>query len=75
SIGDLASVLLFASIGSWAAIKFVTMWPVNQPPLPFKWPLLIRDGIVIVIGCFLYAALWVWHGELFGVGLGNAYAF
>ena len=71
--GDLASVILFASIGLWAAIKFISLWKVKKPATPFTWDLLLRDVLVIVIGCFLYGAIWMWHGNLFGVGLGDLY--
>lgn len=73
SNGDLASVVLFASIGIWAAIKFFSLWSVNKPTVPLSFNLILRDVLVVVIGCFLYAAVWAWHGELFGVGLGDMY--
>ncbi len=73
SNGDLASVVLFASFGTWSVIKFFSLWSVNKPKQAFSISLVLRDVLVITIGCFLYAALWAWHGELFGVGLGNFY--
>lgn len=68
--GDLASVLLFASFGLWAGLKFVTLRKVNASTDELELSWLMRDFIAVIVGLVLYYLVYVYHGVLFGVGLG-----
>lgn len=67
--GDLASTLLFGSFSLWAAIKFVTL---HKQPRPPKMPRIGWDLLGLVIALVAYGLIFVYHGELFGVGLAIA---
>jgi uncharacterized membrane protein len=65
--GDLASVILFGSIGIWAVIKFLSLLkvkPVSQKSGSLTW-----DVIAVVLGFCIYGTVLVYHGQLFGIGL------
>lgn len=64
--GDLASMLLFGGFALWSAIKFFSL---HNQPRPPKSPRLAWDLLVILIGLFLYGLIFIYHGQLFGVGL------
>lgn len=61
--GDLASVLLFASLGFWATLKALTL-PRANAVAANRW-----DPASLGIGLVAYALLVIFHGSLFGVGL------
>ena len=66
--GDLASMLLFGSFALWSAVKIFSLW--EPPDLgQFRKPMLVRDFLYLVTGSLLYFAVFVFHGDLFGVGL------
>lgn len=68
SNGDLASVILFGTFCLWAGFKFVARSlaePVNAGQASLLW-----DAIALVFGLALYALVSIYHGQLFGVGLG-----
>ena len=66
--GDLASILLFASLGVWSAIKLITLRQNNADLKPeLKW--LRHDLIAVIFGTTIYITIYVNHGYLFGVGL------
>jgi uncharacterized membrane protein len=65
--GDLASVLLFGSIGLWAIIKFFSLLKVK--PLAAKTASFTWDVVAIFLGFCLYGLVLVYHGQLFGIGL------
>ncbi len=67
SNGDLASMLLFGSFTLWSGFKFVAMG-MRQGPAQGQASIL-WDGIALVAGLILYAAVAIFHGQLFGVGL------
>jgi len=64
--GDLASLLLFGSLGLWSAVKVFTLrHQARQPRNPhIGW-----DLIALVVGLVLYGLVFTFHGQLFGVGL------
>ncbi len=64
--GDLASMLLFGSFAFWAGLKFFTL---RKEPRPPKSPKLVWDFLVLVLGLALYALIFTYHGQLFGVGI------
>lgn len=68
--GDLASLLLFASFTLWAGLKFITLRKVNESTKEPELSWLVRDFIAVFIGLILYYLIYVYHGVLFGVGLG-----
>jgi len=68
--GDLASLLLFASFALWAVLKFVTLRKVNKSTKEPDMTWLVRDLIAVIFGSILYYVVFVYHGALFGVGLG-----
>ncbi len=66
--GDLASMLLFGSFALWSAVKIFSLW---EPPdfRDFRKSMLVQDFLYLATGSLLYFAVFVFHGELFGVGL------
>ena len=67
SNGDLASMLLFGGFTLWGLIKLISLGLVIAPdskPASLLW-----DFISIIGGLSMYAALSIYHGQLFGVGL------
>ena len=67
SNGDLASMLLFGGFTLWGLIKFISLGLTITPdskPASLLW-----DIISIIGGLSMYAALSIYHGQLFGVGL------
>ena len=68
--GDLASMLLFGSFTLWSGFKFVAMG-IRQGPILENGSLL-WDAIAFIVGLVLYAAVALFHGQLFGVGLSFA---
>lgn len=66
SNGDLASILLFGSFGTYAVIDIISVNRRSAAETPARQPL-SRDVLAIVIG---FAAFWVvryFHAALFGV--------
>lgn len=70
SNGDLASVLLFGSFAIWSGIKIISLYSVAD--VDSKSPSFVWDIISLLFGLALYAVLGLYHGELFGVGIGIA---
>lgn len=68
--GDLASMLLFGSFALWSAIKLFSMRGVVD--VDSKSPSFVWDIISILAGLVLYTVIGLYHGELFGVGIGLA---
>ncbi len=67
SNGDLASMLLFGSFAAWGSFKFVALGLTKGPvsgSASILW-----DIVAVIGGLILYAAISIYHGELFGVGL------
>jgi len=64
SNGDLASILLFGSLGCWSVIKIVTLGPRKNAAPALQW-----DAAAILLGMIAYGALLVFHGPLFGFAL------
>jgi uncharacterized membrane protein len=64
--GDLASLLLFASFALWSMVKIFTLR--HQARQPRK-PSIVWDLIALVTGVVLYLLIFIFHGQLFGVGL------
>jgi uncharacterized membrane protein len=66
--GDLGSILLFGSFLAWAVFAFATARrrkDVVPPRAPEGW---LNDGIVVVLGIAIYAALGFWfHPYVIGV--------
>ena len=64
--GDLASLLLFGSIGVWAVFDLISVKKRDagapRPKLP-----LYRDALVLVLGLVAYALVAKFHYPLFGV--------
>jgi uncharacterized membrane protein len=67
--GDLASMLLFGSFALWAGLKFFTL---RKEPRPPKSPKFVWDVLVLVSGLLLYGLIFIFHGQLFGVGISVA---
>jgi len=67
SNGDLASMLLFGSFTAWSAYKFVALG-LSKGPVSGS-PSILWDIVAVIGGLILYAAISLYHGELFGVGL------
>jgi len=70
SNGDRASVLLFGGFTAWAGFKFVSMY--SRSAAAGKEPRLVWDLTAVALGCFLYLLLFIFHGQLFGIGLNIA---
>ena len=68
--GDLASLLLFGSIGAWAGVKFITMTLAGSGPA--VKPSLVWDAVTVTAGFIGYGLVTVYHGQLFGIGLNFA---
>ncbi len=66
--GDLASMLLFGSFAFWGAIKYLSLFRGTRLP-PFRNRMLVWDAIGCTLGSVLYVSVFVFHGDLFGVGL------
>lgn len=66
--GDLASMLLFGGFTLWGAVKFVTLWGRTAVPV-YKFRIVVWDIVGVVLGTAIYWAVFVFHGDLFGVGL------
>lgn len=64
--GDLASLLLFGSFSLWSFWKLVSL---HHQPRPPKQPRFAWDIIALVTGLVLYGLIFIYHGQLFGVGL------
>ncbi|MEX0964555.1 MAG: NnrU family protein [Pseudohongiellaceae bacterium] len=71
SNGDLASILLFGSFGLWSLIKIFSLRKVVD--VHSRSPSVIWDIISLLGGLALYAIIGLYHGQLFGVGIGLAY--
>jgi uncharacterized membrane protein len=66
--GDLASVLLFGSFVLWSLIKVISLVKANQrPPTNAS---IIWDVTAVIVGFLVYAIVLIYHGQLFGIGLG-----
>lgn len=67
--GDLASLMLFGGFLLFAAFD---LWSVNRrvtaPALTSKPPVWL-DAVAVILGIGVYAALLLWHGQLFGMPL------
>lgn len=61
--GDVTSLLLFASLGLWAGIKFSLL------PHATRSGAGVWDAIAVIGGLSGYALLFLFHGQLFGAGL------
>jgi uncharacterized membrane protein len=77
SNGDLASMLLFGGFSLWAGLKFVSRG-VSAAPATREistWRQLLAllkwDILAIVVGLGLFLVIFLFHGQLFGVGLSN----
>lgn len=70
SNGDLASMLLFGSFAIWSSLKIFTLYSVVD--VQSKSPAFIWDIISLLVGLGLYVVIGLYHGELFGVGVGLA---
>lgn len=72
SNGDLASMLIFASLPVWAITKIVSLEhrksAASTPSTPTR-PALHWDAAAIIIGVIAYGLLLVFHGQLFGFAL------
>ena len=66
--GDLASMLLFGSFTLWGAIKFFSLWNLVEAPKPTR-AMMYLDVVYALLGAVIYLALFVFHGDLFGVGM------
>ncbi len=66
--GDLASMLLFGSFTVWALVKFLSLWPSTEPP---RWrsSMVWWDCLISALALALFIGVFMFHGELFGVGL------
>ncbi|MBL4819673.1 MAG: NnrU family protein [Gammaproteobacteria bacterium] len=65
--GDLASIILFGTILSWAIIKFGTLVvakPMSDNPASVIW-----DIVAVIVGFCIWALILIYHGQLFGIGL------
>ena len=72
SNGDLASLLLFGSLGLWAAVKIFSLERNirrGNDQRSERKPSLIWDGSAILLGMIAYILLLVFHGPLFGFAL------
>ena len=65
--GDLASVLLFGVLATWALVKFVSL-TLRIPPRTDK-PSIVWDILAIIFGFIVYSLVTIYHGQLFGIGL------
>jgi len=65
--GDVASVLIFGSIGLWAVVKFVSL-TINNLPTHQK-PSLGWDVATLVLGLAIFRLITEYHGQLFGIGI------
>lgn len=70
SNGDMASALLFGSFTLWAGLKFVTMG--LRSTSARKTPRFIWDLVAFFVGCVVYVLVFVFHGQLFGIGISFA---
>jgi uncharacterized membrane protein len=68
--GDFASILLFGSLGAWALIKFFSL--LKQKSQDNEMPGYLWDITAVIVGFVLYGVIFVYHGDLFGVGLSFA---
>jgi uncharacterized membrane protein len=66
--GDLASVLLFGSFVLWSLVKVVSLTRSSKGPS--GKPAVIWDLGAVVIGFLAYSTVLIYHGQLFGIGLG-----
>lgn len=64
--GEAAAVLLFGGFLAWAVIDLIAQR--NRPAVPPVRPRLAYDGLAIVVGIMLYAAL-VWRLHLWAFGV------
>ena len=65
SNGDLASLLLFGSFGAWSFSKFLLLpRTAALDSMGNCW-----DVVALTCGLAVYAAIAVYHGPLFGVGI------
>ena len=67
--GDSRSLVLFGGLGIWAILEILLInrrdgeWQ-KPEPVPIS-----ADGITVVIGFLAFAAVFYFHGTLFGVAL------
>ena len=66
--GDLASMLLFGSFTLWAAVKYFSLWRITGVPA-FETRMWLWDIVNGVLGSVIFWTVFVFHGDLFGVGL------
>ena len=66
--GDLASMLLFGSFTLWGAVKYFSLWRVTEVPA-FETRMWLWDIINGVLGSVIFWTVFIFHGDLFGVGL------
>jgi len=66
--GDLASMLLFGGFTLWGATKYFSLWG-SAGMAAFEPRMLVWDIVIAGLGMVLYFTLFVFHGDLFGVGL------
>lgn len=72
SNGDLASLLLFGTLGIWALVKIVSLEihkGRNQLGDNVRKASLVWDAAAILLGMIAYSLLLVFHGPLFGFAL------
>ena len=66
--GDLASMLLFGGFTLWGAIKFFSLWRNTAVPA-YRFRMASWDIVSGLLGLVIYWAVFIFHGDLFGVGL------
>ena len=72
--GDLASMLLFGGFTLWGIVKYFSLWHVVEASHATQAShatsgLWYRDVAYALLGLVLYFTLFVFHGDLFGVGM------
>ena len=69
--GDLASMLLFGGFTLWGIVKYFSLWQVVEASQASHATsgLWYRDVAYALLGLVLYFTLFVFHGDLFGVGM------
>lgn len=67
SNGDLASLLLFGSFAVWAVFKYCRLTLSGQHA--GKSPAIIWDIVALVLGLAAYFLVFIYHGQLFGIGI------
>lgn len=71
SNGDLASMLLFGALSSWAVLKIIILMrrAASSADPQTARPALQWDAAAILLGMIAYGTLLVFHGPLFGFAL------